>query len=118
MTGKPDGRRVPLCWQTYVEKMIAGCGAQTQIGYRLVYCPFHPAATPNGYVREHRLIAERHLGRFLLPGECVHHINGDRADNRPENLVVFPSNSAHIRHHSSGDLSEAVWFIEEAEVVA
>lgn len=35
----------------------------------------------------------------MRPDEVVHHINEDKLDNRPENLIVFPSQSAHIRHH-------------------
>lgn len=47
----------------------------------------------------HRIIAAQKLGRSLRPGEVVHHRNGNHDDNEPRNLRVFPSSSAHIRHH-------------------
>jgi hypothetical protein len=48
---------------------------------------------------EHRLVMQRHIGRVLLPDEVVHHRNGDRLDNRIDNLEIIPSHSIHLREH-------------------
>jgi hypothetical protein len=48
---------------------------------------------------EHRRIAEMIIGRSLKEGEVVHHHDGDKLNNYPENLEVLPSQSAHVREH-------------------
>jgi len=49
-------------------------------------------------IREHRVVAEKMLNRKLNKDEVVHHINGIKNDNRPENLMVM-TQSEHLKHH-------------------
>jgi hypothetical protein len=77
-------------------------GGVTMAGkYRVVYAPDHPHAKKvhksGGYVHEHRLIMEGILGRYLTPGEIVHHKDGNTLNNDPENLELFASNTDHLR---------------------
>ena len=58
-------------------------------GYIKQLAPGHPAADASGYVLQHRLVMEQVLGRPLKKSERVHHKNGKRDDNRPENLELW-----------------------------
>lgn len=69
-----------------------GAGTIRPDGYRLVN-------RGNANRREHIAVAERALGKKLPRGAVVHHVNEDRADNRPENLVICPDNAYHKLIH-------------------
>lgn len=76
----------------YKEKVLVS-------GYLYIYQPDHPRTKSGFYVAEHRLVAEKKIGRYLKENEVVHHINENKLDNRPENLQVM-SNSEHMKMHA------------------
>lgn len=68
-------------------------------GYKVVYMPDHPHSRANGYVYEHILNAEKKIGCSLADNEVVHHIDGNKLNNSPDNLMVFSSQSEHDKWH-------------------
>ena len=98
--------------KVYCSKRCMGVGKQghppnnwkggrfvSSTGYVWVYWPENAMAGKRGYVLEHRLVASFfHLGRDLTPDEVVHHIDRDRGNNDPSNLVVT-TRGAHARDH-------------------
>lgn len=58
-------------------------------GYVKILLPGHHRANQRGYVYEHLVVMENKLGRRLTGKENVHHLNGDRQDNREENLELW-----------------------------
>lgn len=72
-------------------------------GYTMVYIPEHPSAYTSdnwrGWVYEHRVVAEQSLGRLLNDDEVVHHLDCNRNNNSPENLIVLANQAMHIRLH-------------------
>lgn len=69
-------------------------------GRLMIYMPGHPMAKCCGgiYILEYRLVMANKLGRMLKSNEVVHHINGNKHDNRPENLELM-SRKDHINEH-------------------
>ena len=76
-------------------------------GYAQLKDRGHPRANARGYVLEHVVVAERALGKPLPVGAEVHHVNGDKSDNRPGNLVVCENHEYHMLLHARQRALEA-----------
>lgn len=72
----------------------------------------HPRATTSGHVLLHILVAEEKLGRCLRPGETVHHLDMNKMNNSPENLIVFATSGDHTAFHNGIPIYQLgdVWY--------
>ena len=77
----------------------------TKEGYTQVYAPKHSEARKNGYAPLHRIKASKKLGRPLSSDEIVHHIDGNKKNNRKSNLQVI-SRSEHYKIHHNNNKRE------------
>lgn len=60
-------------------------------GYRTTLVPGHPRAIGSNHVKNATLVMEKFLGRYLLPGELVHHIDGNETNDDLSNLKLMSS---------------------------
>ena len=77
----------------------------TPAGYRQVLCPNHHRADGNGYVMEHILVWEQATGVAVPKDCCIHHLNGNKTDNRIQNLCMMQKAAHTVFHHTGAKRS-------------
>jgi len=100
-----DPRRVRNSEKRYDSQDI-GTGIIDPSGQVYMYAPWHPQSSSTGRVYEHILVMEKKLKRFLMSYERVEHINGDKSDNRIENLRLMGKQEKHRKENTK--LSEQI----------
>ena len=87
--------------KAWVDFKPIGKRTKTEAGYIIVRCPGHPNANKGKhgeYIYEHRLVMANYIRRPLTADEVVHHKNGNKSDNRIENLELL-TNATHMKMH-------------------
>ncbi len=70
-------------------------------GYVEIFKPDHKySKTKNGWILEHRVVVEDFLKRGLKSGECIHHLDENKQNNKIENLMLFKSHAKHSSFHT------------------
>ena len=96
-----DSKRCKSCANKGSRHSQWAGGKYIEKGYVYVHCPNHPKTNSRGYVYEHTLVMEKHLGRFLKDKEEIHHVNGVGIDNKIENLHLCKNHAEHIKKFHS-----------------
>ena len=92
---RPSKKKKPKKIDTFHKGYII-----TWNGYKMIYKPEHPHSDGKGYIREHILVMEKHLGRYLTEDEIVHHIDENKLNNDISNLRLM-TKYEHKCYHSS-----------------
>ena len=77
----------------------------TRYGYRQILKPEHPRADRNGYVMEHIVEWEQATGVSVPQNCCIHHLNGNKTDNRIQNLCMMQHTAHTVFHHTGAKRS-------------
>jgi hypothetical protein len=86
------------CKKNNIHKVTVDKFVDTK-GYVMFAYPNHPRTNAKGYVREHILVMEAAIGRYVVWPEQIHHINGIKSDNRIENLQLCANHAEHFKLH-------------------
>ena len=78
---------------------------KSKAGYCLVLMPEHPRADGNGYVMEHIVVWEQETGVPVPRNCCIHHLNGNKSDNRIQNLCMMQHTAHTVFHHTGSKRS-------------
>lgn len=82
-----------------------GGARTTRSGYRQLHRPDHPRADSCGYVMEHIIVWEEETGVPVPLNCCIHHLNGNKSDNRIQNLCMMQHTAHTVFHHTGAKRS-------------